>query len=261
MGCGATSSKCGDPPPTGVPGSKPDDQMLKADERTPQQIKDGLCLPEPSTQLADSSKPETSTPTSEPLEDLTPSEIQRMFVQADVDKSGKVSNTEFKNYLGADKYKTMFKLNRDDADKDGKLSFDEFLSAVWLRPLFADVDVDLSDQLSIAEVQSYFQKQGKNKMAAIFALNRSDADNDRKITFEEFRAMVYLRPFFDEVDKENKGKVRVRELKEYLKEKGKTKIVEMFTKDDETEIDYEEFEQLMVSKMGCDASVATEPLP
>jgi Ca2+-binding EF-hand superfamily protein len=200
-----------------------------------------------STQLADSSLPGRSTLPSLDLVDLTPSDIQRMFDDADADKSGKVSRQEFRNYLGADKYKAMFKLNLDDANHDGKLSFDEFLSAMWLRPFFDNVDVDLSGQLSTDEVLAYFRSQGKNKMAAIFAMNRSDADKDRKISFEEFKNMVYLRPVFDEVDKENTGKVKIRELKQHLRQKGRTQMDSIFPQDEEMEIDYAEFEKAMCS--------------
>jgi len=261
MGCGASQAKYTPDPSSqdAVSAPQPASSKLEAFSK-PQAAADASSKPGTSTQLADSSLPGRSTLPSDDLADLTPSEIQRMFEEADADKSGKVSRQEFRNYLGADKYKAMFKLNLDDANHDGKLSFDEFLSAMWLRPFFDNVDVDLSGQLSIDEVLAYFRSQGKNKMAAIFAMNRSDADKDRKISFEEFRDMVYLRPVFDEVDKENKGKVKIRELKEHLRQKGKTKMDSIFTQDDETEIDYAEFEKAMHT-IEVSAQLADTPKP
>merc|ERR1711879_1008811 len=100
---------------------------------------------------------------------------------------------------------TLFPLNKSDEIDDGKLGFEEFLTAIWIRPVFNVADKDKSGLISSGELQAYFQSQNKKKMAAIFALNKNDGDGDRKINMEEFKAIVYLRPLFDAVDKDNKG--------------------------------------------------------
>jgi len=180
--------------------------------------------------------------------DYTPSEIKKMFADADTDKSGKVSKAEFAKFLKLDTMKAGFKLNASDADNDGKLDFDEFLTAVWLRPTFDEVDKDKSGTLTMEEVGKYLKTHGKNKMAAHFSLMRSDANKDGVLNFEEFKAMVYLRPLFDEADTENAGTVTIKAMTEFLTKKGRPKLLDMLTKadkDGDASIDFEEFETLM----------------
>jgi len=157
-------------------------------------------------------------------QDLTTSDIKKMFEEADKGKSGKLCIKEFLEVLGAEKpsMKESFKLTGDD---DKKLDFDEFLAAIWFRPLFKDAagadDGKPNEDMSSQDLMAFCAQTGKHNLRTAFMLNMNDPNDDRRIDFDGFRDMVYLRPLFDKIDKDKAGSIKITEMMTYMQEQGK----------------------------------------
>ena len=93
------------------------------------------------------------------------------------------------------------KLLYNDANKDGKISLEEFSSfALWrcehLKKTFDELDMDGNGQLEYEEVQLALKKIGldASKDSVKKIMNRMDADKDGKVSFEEFRQLTMMFP-------------------------------------------------------------------
>ena len=133
----------------------------------------------------------------------TEKEIRRIFDNVDKDRSGKVTVAELQTLHGGHAEKIV---ESCDADKDGKVSWDEYIKVMRdrgqvkeeqaedqkamplktekeIRRIFNSFDWDRSGKVTVAELQSKVDPQ---KM-----LERMDGDKDGKISWDEY--IKYMR--------------------------------------------------------------------
>lgn len=93
---------------------------------------------------------------------------------------------------------------KHDADKDGKIDFDEFITYVTehekkLKLYFGKIDVNQDGTIDVGEIQESFQKLGINidRKEAEKLLKRMDKDGTLKIDWSEWRDFLILSPSTD----------------------------------------------------------------
>ena len=104
-------------------------------------------------------------------------DVSAAFVQADVNKDGKVEIDEFYDRL----VETYF---HADADKDGKLGKDEFVKAVVIQEDFAKIDIDANGAVSREEFIR----------SRLPLFEKSDLDKDGGLSLEEVKAALEKKP-------------------------------------------------------------------
>ncbi|WP_370947964.1 EF-hand domain-containing protein [Amycolatopsis sp. cg5] len=131
-------------------------------------------------------------------------EYGAMFSALDKDGSGTVSVRELREAmarLGLDESKAVGTLAGIDLDGDGEVDLQEFVALVHrldqgeakkaeLQAIFDEFDADGDGFISRAEYQQVVSRLGEGitdeQVTELFAL--TDTDDDKRITFDEFRA-------------------------------------------------------------------------
>lgn len=90
-----------------------------------------------------------------------------------------------------------------DADKDGKITKDEF--ETWRAAQFVDADTDKDGKLSVDELVSARMKQAESRMRAMAErmVSEQDADKDGKLSVSELAALPM--PGFERMDSNGDG--------------------------------------------------------
>ena len=127
----------------------------------------------------------------------TDPKLERVFLSHDEDNSGFMDHVELQsalNELGVrvspNELSSIIKAV--DANSDGKLSLAEFASifgAAKLRAIFNEIDVDMSGQISVAELQGALSKLGYKLPESTIKkiLKKVDKDTSGEVDFDEFK--------------------------------------------------------------------------
>lgn len=149
------------------------------------------------------------------------------FGTIDENKDGFVTRDEMQAFRAELRAKGGAKPRRfddADADKNGKLSKEEFVAAYpRLAEEFEKIDADKDGSLSREEMRDYRKQKGEARLNERFA--SADSDNDKKLSKEEFaKAFPKLEDKFDSLDTDKDGFVTKEEMlaaKEKRAEKNK----------------------------------------
>lgn len=138
---------------------------------------------------------------------IDPTFYEQWFNDANTNGNGFLSLDEFSRHLNkggfkGKKVKDMF--NSCDANKDGKITFNEFMQAMGLAPVsinrkatlravFYDFDKDNSGEIDKKELDSVFDEMGKHftQEELVRMIGLADKDGDGKMNIEEFMQKVF----------------------------------------------------------------------
>jgi Ca2+-binding EF-hand superfamily protein len=136
-------------------------------------------------------------------------DLRGIFKEFDINGDGYIQKDELKAVMTKmgqsptdDELNAMF--NAADTDRDGNISFHEFLTiaranplSLSLRAVFEELDVDGDGHITRSELRTAFQRMGHTltdqEIKAIY--KHVDINNDGKINFQEFCQMMTRRKY------------------------------------------------------------------
>ncbi len=133
-----------------------------------------------------------------------------LLSRADADRDGKVSKEEFlreayAKFVGKDKAAAAKRAKGLDKDEDGEISFEEFAQAPRAQDQFKKLDKDGSEALERPELEAMATDMGRERRKGLPEfVKRYDDDGDGKVTKEEFNGPD---PVFARLDRNRAGSI------------------------------------------------------